>query len=194
MRQSYSVTPLYSLLMPLLNDLKRLFEAQDMVMSDRQMMVLSADLAEDPAFVVIKEDVIKDIKKNPEKYIRPELLTYVRLLQHELVLMNDMRTLSTPKSHFKNVKKAKEDRVRKQMDLLHDIWEKDAKMDRASFWVRKDDEEVHFQVTDIQAGDELLVSLYEHLEIIGELNKPCQTIDDIHAQDKIKRMRRRPKR
>lgn len=177
--------------MPILSDLKRLFEAQDMVMSDKQMMVLSADLADDPAFVVIKEDVIKDIKKHPEKYIRPELLTYIRLLSHELHLANELRTFSSPKKHFENKQKHHFARCVDALELLHDIWENEAKMVRASFSVKKGDTEISFQVDDIIAADELLVSLYEHIEIISELGKPCKDIDDVIRQDKLKARRRR---
>lgn len=162
-----------------------------MVMTDKEMMLLSADLADDPSFMVLKEAVVADIRKDPTKYIRPELLTYVRLLQHELLLVNDMRTLSTPEKHFENVRQNKAKRLEEKLDAFQEVWNNGAKVDHVSVFIRKGDEMVCVTIEDVAAGDEVLCSLYEHIELLHELNKPCRTIDDVHAQDKAKKWRKR---
>lgn len=174
----------------LLSDLLSLGRGQAKVMTDKEMMLLSADLADDPKFVVLKEDKIKDIRTHPERYISKELLTYVRLLEHELVLMNPLRTFTKPENHLERRYWHKVERFEEQLNLVHDILENLTEEQFFRMNIAKDGTTYHFDV-DLPAGSEVLGALLEHLDQEIEYYMPVKDVPGIYRQEAIVKLRKK---
>ena len=166
------------------DQLRELFSMQHRVISDKALSDLSKDLKDDPQFTFISPRVIRAIRKFPDKYISRSLITYVKLMDHEIRLSSLVHPGIRPKAIIEKTQRFIAKRSEEQRDVIVNA----IKSKRGEVSVQL------FFNEDGVKGSNVLMSIIEHLDEEILLAKPMSTVKDTIANDRVREKRRRVNR
>lgn len=179
--------------MKVFDQLRDLFVVQRKLLSDRSLSELSKDLEGDPQFIFLSPKVIHGIRKYPDRYISKALVTYVKLLNHEVVISNPVKSEVRPKRFLEKSKMAYIKRKEDQLDLVKNAVVDKKSIEHIRFYMEKDGIKSDFSIV-VPKGSNVLMSVIEHLQEEIELAKPLRTVADMRANDRVREKRKRVNR
>jgi hypothetical protein len=175
------------------DQLRELFSMQHRVISDKALSDLSKDLKDDPQFTFISPRVIRAIRKFPDKYISRSLITYVKLMDHEIRLSSLVHPGIRPKAIIEKTQRFIAKRSEEQRDVIVNAIKSKRGEVSVQLFFNEDGVKSSLYVK-LPKGSNVLMSIIEHLDEEILLAKPMSTVKDTIANDRVREKRRRVNR
>jgi len=175
------------------DQLRELFSMQHQVISDKALSDLSKDLKDDPQFTFISPWVIRSIRKFPDKYIHRALITYVKLMDHEITLSSLIHPGIRPKAIVEKSQRFIAMRSEEQRDIVVNAIKSKRGEVSVQLFFNEDGVKNSFYVK-LPKGSNVLMSMIEHLDEEIILAKPMSTMVEVSLNDKVREKRRRVNR